>query len=308
MKNARLLYLAALLGAVIFCIANGRWLSWYLLLTVLAAPWLSLLVSLPAMRSTSVELSVPPRLSMGSTASVHAAIRSKGLHLPVRIELGLFLPLTGETRTVTPGIALPTAHCGGLVLTPKKMACYDLLGLWKRSLPQFTPLRVYVMPKAVQHSMPTHLAQYLSFAWRPKAGGGYSEQHEMREYHPGDNLNQIHWKLSAKTGDLIIREPLEPLHNRVLLTMDLRGTPDQLDYKLGQLRWMGEYLLQESMKYSVLVLTGDGLLERGVTTPSELQACLEALLCAPCAAEGTVLNHQAPAAWRCHIGGVPDEA
>ena len=35
MKNARLLYLAALLGAVIFCIANGRWLSWYLLLTVL---------------------------------------------------------------------------------------------------------------------------------------------------------------------------------------------------------------------------------------------------------------------------------
>ena len=308
MWKARLLYLAALVGAVIFCIANGRWLSWYLLLTVLATPWLSLLVSLPAMRSTRVELSAPTHLPLGGTATVEAAIQSHWLQLPVRMDLQLFQPLTGETRHILPGADLPAAHCGGLIVTPKKIACYDLLGLWKRQLAPLPPLRIYVMPRAVPHAVPDTLAQHLALAWRPKAGGGYSEQHELREYRPGDNLNQIHWKLSAKTGDLIIREPMEPLHNRVLLTMDLRGTPDQLDYKLGQLLWMGEYLLQESLHYSVLVLTGDGPVERNVTDRSELQACLEALLCAPCAPNGTILTHHAPAAWYCHIGGAPDEA
>ncbi|MBR2633811.1 MAG: DUF58 domain-containing protein, partial [Lentisphaeria bacterium] len=43
---------------------------------------------------------------------------------------------------------------------------------------------------------------------RPKPGGGYGENYEIRQYRPGDNLNQIHWKLSAKVGDLMLREPM----------------------------------------------------------------------------------------------------
>jgi hypothetical protein len=70
---------------------------------------------------------------------------------------------------------------------------------------------------------------------------------------------------------------------------------------------MGEYLLGESLKYTVLALTGDGPLEREVTASAELQDCMEALLCAPCATAGTILSHNTPAVWHCHIGGAPDE-
>ena len=307
MRNARLIYLAALLGAVIFCILNGRWLSWFLLLTLAATPLLSLLVSLPAMRSTRMELRAPARLPVGCEASVSASICGKWLQLPFHVKLSVFQPLTGEIRLITPGKALPTDHCGGLIIAAETAFCCDLLGLWRHKLPQLSPLRVYVMPTPVPHEVPSDLAQYLAFAWKPKAGGGYSEQHELREYRPGDNLNQIHWKLSAKTGDLIIREPMEPLHNRMLLTMDLRGTPAELDRKLGQLLWMGEYLLGESLKYSVLALTGDGPLEQEVTSLPALQTCMERLLCAPCATAGTILTHNTPAVWHCHIGGAPDE-
>ena len=307
MKKTRFLYVALLLGAAVFCILNGRWLSWFLLLTVVAAPLLSLLISLPAMRSANMKGFAPARVPIGCEASASASIQSKWLQLPFRVKLSVFQPLTGQIRLISPGDPLPTEHCGGLIIAAEEAFCCDLLGLWRHKLPQQEALRTHVMPAPVHREIPAELAHHLSFSWKPKAGGGYSEHHELREYRPGDSMNQIHWKLSAKTGEYIIREPLEPLHNRMLLTLDLRGTPAELDRKFGQLLWMGEYLLGESLKYTVLALTGDGPLEREVTASAELQDCIEALLCAPCATAGTILSHNTPAVWHCHIGGAPDE-
>ena len=120
MRRARLIYLAVLLGAVIFCIANGRWLSWFLLLMAAATPLLSLLVSLPTMRGTKMAISAPARLPMGCDACVSASIRSKWLQLPFHVKLSVFQPLTGEIRLITPEEPLPTDHCGGLVCAPEK--------------------------------------------------------------------------------------------------------------------------------------------------------------------------------------------
>ena len=37
-----------LCGALVYYVSSGEWLSWVLLLTVVGLPWLSLLLSLPA--------------------------------------------------------------------------------------------------------------------------------------------------------------------------------------------------------------------------------------------------------------------
>ena len=50
MAHTRLIYLAVLLGCGIFCIAYGQWFSWVLLAVVLTFPWLSVLLSLGAIR------------------------------------------------------------------------------------------------------------------------------------------------------------------------------------------------------------------------------------------------------------------
>ncbi len=307
MKRARWIYLLALVASAVFCIANGRWLSWILFLAVLALPWLSLLLSLPAMFSARMTLLVPTHLQVGFAACVSAPIQSKWLELPAAVKLTVSKPLTGETWELRSGEDLPTAHCGGLIITPKKANCCDLLGLWSRRLKNIQPVRVYIMPQAKKQTEPTGLEQHLSVVWRPKPGGGFSEQHELREYRPGDNLNQIHWKLSAKTGDLIIREPMEPLRSRMLLTLDLSGEPAVLDEKLGRLLWLGQHLLSQNLCFSVLALTGEGPLEQAVGSQQELQTCLETLLCTPCSTTGTILTHNAQADWRCHIGGDADE-
>ena len=48
MFGRRVQYLMLLLGALVYYVASGEWIAWILLLTVVGMPWLSLLLSLPA--------------------------------------------------------------------------------------------------------------------------------------------------------------------------------------------------------------------------------------------------------------------
>jgi hypothetical protein len=91
------------------------------------------------------------------------------------------------------------------------------------------------------------LARYAGRAWKPKPGGGFAENHEIRLYRPGDKMNQIHWKLSSKMNKLMVREAMEPVQDRVLVEMILRGTPEELDRKFGRLLWTGNYLLEQGL-------------------------------------------------------------
>ena len=307
MAGARWTYLLVLATCITFCIANGVWLSWVLLLTVLTLPVLSLLVSLSGMLTTRITLLAPRHVQISAEAEVLADVQTKGPKMPTDIRLTAMHPLTGEQISLRPGDSLPTEHCGALLITAKRARCFDLLGLWRRRVRNISTAKLFVLPSPVQEELSQSLEQQLAVSWRPKPGGGFSEQHEMREYRPGDNLNQIHWKLSAKTGDLIIREPMEPLGNHLLLTMDLSGSPALLDQKLGRLRWLGEHLLSYNLPFSLWVHTGNGTLEFSVTTLEGMQECLETLLCSPRATEGTILNRPGSAPMRHHIGGALDE-
>ena len=65
MAVRRLIYLAALGLCFVFYIAYGQWLSWLILVAVLALPWFSLLLSLPAMLRFRASPSGPCTLSLG---------------------------------------------------------------------------------------------------------------------------------------------------------------------------------------------------------------------------------------------------
>ena len=156
--------------------------------------------------------------------------------------------------------------------------------------------------------LPPDLTGYLTQRWHPKHGGGYAENHEIRQYHPGDNLNQIHWKLSAKAGNLMLREPMEPDRGLMLVTMDLCGTASELDDKFGHLLWLSNWLLEHQIIFDVQVLTGNGIEGWTIRDEWDLHECMESLLCAPYAAEGSIQNRPLTAAWQHHIGGEKVEA
>lgn len=302
MVGRRLLYLTALTGCVVFYWAYREWLSCLLLMAVVFLPWLSLLLSLPAMLTCRVSVSCPSRVSVGEEAAVTCTGSSPLPLLAVKGALEIKNSLTGQRWRVRSGKALPTEHCGALTVRPVKVWNYDYLGLFRLPLGKKQSVTVLVCPKPVPVEPLPDTARYLANAFRPKPGGGFSEHHELRLYRPGDNLRQVHWKLSAKTGKLIFREAMEPLRGRAVLTMVLQGTPEQLDQLLGKLLFMSLHLCKKDIPHEIRCFTGKGMEHFSVAGPEQAQLAVDAQLQSRPAPQGSTPEFGA-AAWRCHIGG-----
>lgn len=301
-------YLAVLLGMMVFYIAYQQWLAWLLMMAVIWLPMLSLVVSLPAMLTVRLRAGQGCTVPMGTAAKIQTTASSCLPRPRYWCKVLVTRSTTGENWLLSDGDALPTAHCGRLKCQVKKGYVYDYLGMFRIRVRRCEDSAFILRPFPLAMKIPTDLDRYMGQVWKPKPGGGFAENHELRLYRPGDGLNQVHWKLTAKTGRLIIREAMEPADRRMLLTMDLKGNAEELDQKLGKLLWMGKHLLGQGLRYEIHVLTGKGIQELTVTSEQELERALDRLLCQPVAQEGSILDQQTAAAWRCHIGGGMDEA
>ena len=297
-----LLYLGAVAGCTAFFIAYQQWFSWFAFMGVLFLPVLSLLVSLPGMLLFRLKGAQSVPVSVGTHIPAMFEAKSWLPAPPCRYRIRVTKAITGQRWRLKKGAPLPTDHCGTLICSPERAAVYDYLGLFRLKIQVKTPMTVVVYPKPVEVTYVPELERYTSVAWRPKAGGGFSENHELRLYRPGDKLNQIHWKLSAKTGDMIVREPMEPLKDRIFVEMELRGSGQELDQKFGQLLWLSNHLLQMGFSHEFRVLTGRGIHCLGVANRKDLERSLEVLLGEPQAPEGAALE-PISASWRYRIGG-----
>lgn len=308
MTGRRIIYLACLAGSLVFYIFYQQWMSWILLLTVLALPWVSLLLSLPAMWQFRCEVECPRFVRLGDEAWVSLWGLS-GLPQPLFLgRIAVENLITGEKFHQNPRKPLPTAHCGSFRIRAEKVRVCDYLGLFAfpaRKVPERTTI---VRPLPLHMENPPDLSRYIARSWRPKFGGGFAENHELRLYRPGDSLNQVHWKLSAKTGDLILREPMEPNRGLVLITMDLSGDPDEIDRKFGRLLTVSRHLLENGLRHEIRVLTADGAVSCRVSNETELTAGVDKFLCCPAAPEGSLLDAETGASWQFHIGGGVHEA
>lgn len=300
-------YLAVLAGCMVFYICYQEWLSWVALMGVLLFPWLSLLLSLPGIWTFRLRAEGPAWVQQGEYAEAALFGGSRWPVPPFRGRLRLERKLTGESWTHRYSVQLSTAHCGAITATPEKLRVFDYLGLFRFPVRKAEGARTIVRPVPVPLQAVPDLERFLTRRWRPRPGGGFAENHEMRLYRPGDNLNQVHWKLTAKTGDLIIREPMEPERERMLVTLDLKGTPEELDRIFGRLLWLGKFLLEKEFAFEVYALTGDGVSGYLITNTENLTKTIDDLLCAAPAGEGSMTEQKLAASWHYHLGGAPDE-
>ncbi len=301
-------YLLALLGLLVLYLAYQQWLAWIILVGYLVLPIFSLIVSLPAILTVRLSLENRGGIPVGTPVSLRATVQSP-FPVPVyRCRVQVTNVLTEESYLLEPGDPLPTDHCGMLWLDPNRCCVYDCLGLFSFPIRYAAASQLILRPAEKPTKTPKELQQHLARSWQPKPGGGFSEHHEIRLYRPGDSMNQIHWKLTAKTGKLMIREAMEPARGRVILSVDLNGTPEILDRKMEQLQAMGLSLLEQNLPFQLHAMTGDGKLHWPVDSRQAWTNVIDELLgCDPCQ-EDSVADLPMAALWRYHIGGEPDEA
>lgn len=285
-----------------------QWFAWVLLLIIALLPWLSLLLSITAMARLRMGFDVATRIPMGQPEGINLKVFSELPLPPHKSKIRITKALTGESWTLKSGANLPTEHCGKLHIALHRPGVFDYLGLFRLKVKRTPEQAVFVLPKPVDMEIPPTLNKHLEPRWRAKPGGGFAENHEIRQYHHGDKLNQIHWKLSAKVGELMLREPMEPERGLMLLTMDLSGTAAELDIKLGRLLWLSQWLLEREIIFELRVLTANGIEHWTIRDEVDRNKCIEVLLGTPFAREGSIRDKFFKAAWRHHIGGEQDEA
>jgi len=253
----RLIYALTLVASFIFFILYPPWLSWYLLVMLLLLIPVDLLVSLPGMMSRGMLMTVPSVLEKDEEAALKLITTSKNPY-PVRCIIAR-LHVTGDGFSVfcrlrcpagndeSREITIDTSQSGVTVFKLKRISTVSLLGLFSFPIKTERSGSVLILPASVK---PVNtIALQHGTQLRPKPGGGFSEEHDMREYRQGDPVRSIHWKASAKFDSLIIREPLvPPPHSRLVHIMKWNGDAER-DLILGRLRWVSEYLLKWQMPF-----------------------------------------------------------
>lgn len=290
-----------LAGSGFFYLANQQWLGWLILVTVLCLPVLSLLCSLPALFTLKLRLCAPNVLPQGAKAVLELAA-SCVLPTPVyNCRAEVERAITAQRFRLKMGAPLPTESCGALQIRVTKAWAYDYLGLFRFRLSKIAPCKITVRPEEIPApELPVSQLRQ-SVMWKPKPGGGFAENHELRLYRPGDNLNQIHWKLSAKTGKFILREPMVPAGHQALVTLCVAGDGAVLNEKFGRLLGVCRRLLALQIPHEIAAMTASGVVVLPVAEEPELIGAIDKLLEeAPAKEEQEI---PISGTWIYHIGG-----
>jgi uncharacterized protein (DUF58 family) len=178
----------------------------------------------------------PVRTEVGGRIAVSLRLRNLG-----RLETGVLLledklpfQLGQPARFVVPGIAgddrellnyeISAGARGRYTVGPLVVRLSDPLGLAQVTSELAGTSEVVVHPK-VEALTPPSLGGELASAASSRVRHLFSQGDEFyttRDYRDGDDLRKVHWRSSAKRGQLMIRQEERPWQARALLALDLR--------------------------------------------------------------------------------------
>ena len=132
--------------------------------------------------------------------------------------------VAGKTQTLT--MPFHASHVG--VCTPGIKACVveDLFGLFViTKVPTLSMEELLVLPDTFDVEDLQYAAGDSGLETMARATEDVTNPSDVRGYQPGDAMKKIHWKLSARKRELMVRRFDEPVLSEVLVLMDCSAPP-----------------------------------------------------------------------------------
>lgn len=156
-------------------------------------------------------------------------------------------------------LQIDNQYCGTVKLCMKKATCYDLLSIFSTTIDLQVNTSICMLPETFEIDMllleekntQTSTAMIAS----NQVGANSQELISIKEYIPGDNVKQIHWKLSSKLGDLYVKELSNPVDEAIFVLLETNITtqvsPGVLDSLLESFVSVSNSLLKKNYPHHI---------------------------------------------------------
>jgi uncharacterized protein (DUF58 family) len=269
-------------AAVALVLAWGfGWVEFaFLGFTLLAALLLSVAFVFGRMQfRVGIELQ-PARVVAGERALGRLVVANAGtksstpsrLELPVGAGLAEFvipaLPPGGEHEEL---FAVPTNRRAVIVAGPAVSVRGDQLGLLRRTVPWTDPVELFVHPVTARlRPSAAGLVRDLEGEITKTITNNDISFHALRAYEPGDALRNVHWRTSARTGQLMVRQYEETRRSQLIIVQSAErehyASDDEFELAVSALASIGVQVIRDATRLAVVT---EGLSLR-TATPTAL--------------------------------------
>ena len=236
MYRYRFAYLLLIGFGVFFYIAFVGYFSYYFLLLIVVLPLLSLLYLIITIRFTKLQFTIlNDKVIQGDDVKI-AVTRDN-------LALGAVKFMLDDKKYVLKGnqdeLNFVFKHCGGINFVIDRYYQYDCLNLFclKKRCHYEIPITIY--PKAIDLNYEDYL-HYLPrlgeemYATNQK-GDDPSEIYDIHQYQDGDLLKNIHWKLSARFQEVMVKDNALLIGETVNIYTSFDDSDDHNDLVFGYL-------------------------------------------------------------------------
>ncbi len=265
----RLEYGLLLLAAVVFHIFIVDYISFWILALLIMFPLISMLITVIAMCGVTSELMIKnSAIQKDEAFPIQLKIYNKYFFLLCRVRLKLTIrnELLQQEQTMTFIVtanhsiqtieqSISSQYCGMLSCSIAELRIYDALGLFSFCKNIESRYFIVVLP-SVYHPMAfsSVILQDIqnNITLKNIKGNDPSEIMDIREYRDGDRLARMHWKLSDKYDQLMVKDFGDPISNDLLMLFDLNGNSnEEISGLLDVIYSISHFLLKNQIAYEM---------------------------------------------------------
>lgn len=131
--------------------------------------------------------------------------------------------VNGRTTESIP-FHLESIYCGKISIKLENMQFYDFLGFFSTLVNSQEETHIYVLPDTfpIAMNLINHLIDHedQDVDSLSKTRANHGELTGIKEYVIGDNLKQVHWKLTSKFDEMIVKELTESIDQSLLILLE----------------------------------------------------------------------------------------
>jgi uncharacterized protein (DUF58 family) len=207
------------------------------------------------------------RVVVGEEATGTVTVRNAGIgrtlgvtvEIPVAHGLAeLAVPSLARGAESVQRFSIPTRRRGVVAVGPARTVRADPIGLVRRELVWTDSTDLYIHPRTIGiPSMSAGLVRDLEGSPTRDLTNSDIAFHALREYQPGDERRNIHWRSTAKTGTYMVRQFEQTRRSHLVIALSLAhadyASDEEFEMAVSVAGSLGSRAIREIREVSVVV-------------------------------------------------------